>query len=392
MSVYLDHQATSPMPQAVKDAYLDALGVAGNPSALHGGGRAARALLEQARERVAAVAGAHPTEVIFTSGGTEAINTALKGSVWEHQRQQGERPQPVIAATRAEHHATIDAITWLVDQEGAQWREVAVDHEAVMELDSLQEALDSGGVTIVTTLLANNEVGSYQPVTDIAERSRSAGASVHVDAVAAAGYGPLAFSEMGVDALSVSAHKLGGPVGTGALILSRQAPTLQALHHGGNQQRSRSGTMDVAGAVAMAAALEVRAEARQSGQERLVGLRDRLKDGLRAGSPQIVVRGSLSNRLPGNLHVTVPGCTGEVLLFLCDQEGIQVSTGSACQAGVPEPSHVLSAMGVPPQDAWGALRLTLGYTTIAEDIEHVIRVFPTVVERATQAGLAGIKS
>ena len=380
------------MPQAVKDAYLDALGVAGNPSALHGGGRAARALLEQARERVAAVVGAHPTEVIFTSGGTEAINTALKGSVWEHQRQQGARSPAVIAATRAEHHATLDAITWLVDQEGAQWREVAVDHEAVMELDSLQEALDSGGVTIVTTLLANNEVGSYQPVTDIAERSRSAGASVHVDAVAAAGYGRLAFSEMGVDALSVSAHKLGGPVGTGALILSRQAPTLQALHHGGNQQRSRSGTMDVAGAVAMAAALEVRAQARQSGQERLVALRDRLREGLLAASPQIVVRGSLSNRLPGNLHITVPGCTGEVLLFLCDQEGIQVSTGSACQAGVPEPSHVLSAMGVPPEDAWGALRLTLGYTTSAEDVEHVIRVFPSVVERATQAGLAGVKS
>ena len=380
------------MPQAVKDAYLDALGVAGNPSALHGGGRAARALLEQARERVAAVVGAHPTEVIFTSGGTEAINTALKGSVWERQRQQGVRSPAVIAATRAEHHATLDAITWLVDQEGAQWREVAVDHEAVMELDSLQEALDSGGVTIVTTLLANNEVGSYQPVTDIAERSRSAGASVHVDAVAAAGYGRLAFSEMGVDALSVSAHKLGGPVGTGALILSRQAPTLQALHHGGNQQRSRSGTMDVAGAVAMAAALEVRAQARQSGQERLVALRDRLREGLLAASPQIVVRGSLSNRLPGNLHITVPGCTGEVLLFLCDQEGIQVSTGSACQAGVPEPSHVLSAMGVPPEDAWGALRLTLGYTTSAEDVEHVIRVFPSVVERATQAGLAGVKS
>ncbi|MDA8579669.1 cysteine desulfurase [Pontimonas sp.] len=392
MSVYLDHQATSPMPQAVKEAYLDALGVAGNPSALHGGGRAARALLEQARERVAAVVGAHPTEVIFTSGGTEAINTALKGSVWEHQRQQGARSPAVIAATRAEHHATLDAITWLVDQEGAQRREVAVDHEAVMELDSLQEALDSGGVTIVTTLLANNEVGSYQPVTDIAERSRSAGASVHVDAVAAAGYGRVAFSEMGVDALSVSAHKLGGPVGTGALILSRQAPTLQALHHGGNQQRSRSGTMDVAGAVAMAAALEVRAQARQSGQERLAALRDRLREGLLADSPQIVVRGSLSNRLPGNLHITVPGCTGEVLLFLCDQEGIQVSTGSACQAGVPEPSHVLSAMGVPPEDAWGALRLTLGYTTSAEDVEHVIRVFPSVVERATQAGLAGVKS
>ncbi|MDA7566010.1 cysteine desulfurase [Pontimonas sp.] len=392
MSVYLDHQATSPMPQAVKDAYLDALGVAGNPSALHGGGRAARALLEQARERVAAVVGAHPTEVIFTSGGTEAINTALKGSVWEHQRQQGARSPAVIAATRAEHHATLDAITWLVDQEGVQWREVAVDHEAVMDLDSLQEALDSGGVTIVTTLLANNEVGSYQPVADIAERSRSAGVSVHVDAVAAAGYGRLAFSEMGVDALSVSAHKLGGPVGTGALVLSRQAPTLQALHHGGNQQRSRSGTMDVAGAVAMAAALEVRAQARQSGQERLVALRDRLREGLLADSPQVVVRGSLSNRLPGNLHITVPGCTGEVLLFLCDQEGIQVSTGSACQAGVPEPSHVLSAMGVPPEDAWGALRLTLGYTTSAEDVEHVIRVFPSVVERATQAGLAGVKS
>ena len=392
MSVYLDHQATSPMPKAVREAYLEALEVAGNPSALHGGGRAARALLEEARERVAVQVGAHPTEVIFTSGGTEAINTALKGSVWQHQRQSGNSRPAVIAATAAEHHATLDALTWLVDQEGAQWREVAVDSEAVMELGSLEEALSAGGVTQVTTLLANNEVGSYQPLAEIAERARDAGAGVHVDAVAAAGYATLSFADMNIDALSISAHKLGGPVGTGALVLSRQAPNLEALHHGGNQQRSRSGTMDVAGAVAMAAAMELRAVERSSGQDALVALRDRLKDGLVAASPQVTVRGSLTDRLPGNLHITVGGCAGEVLLFLCDQQGIQVSTGSACQAGVPEPSHVLSAMGVAPEDAWGALRLTLGYTTTTEDVDHVIRVFPSIVERATHAGLASAKS
>ena len=388
MSVYLDHQATSPMPQAVKEAYLEAMNIAGNPSALHRGGRAARALMEDARERIAAMVGAHPVEVVFTSGGTEAINTALKGSVWAHQREHGAEVPTAIASTFAEHHATLDAIAWLDEQEATAWSEIAVDDTGVMDLESLDQVLGERKITVVSSLVANNEVGSIQPVKEIVDISSAHGVPVHVDAVAALGYQRLNFRDMGVESMSLSAHKVGGPVGVGALVLSRYALDIQALHHGGNQQRSRSGTMDAAGAVAFAVALEVRAAVREEGEHRLVALRDRLRAGLLNVAPQCVARGSLDHRLPGNLHLTVPGCEGDVLLYLLDEHGIHASTGSACQAGIPEPSHVLLAMGVPPDEAWGAIRLTLSYSTTEAEIDRVISVFSDVVERGVRAGLS----
>ena len=388
MSVYLDHQATSPMPQAVKEAYLEAMNIAGNPSALHRGGRAARALMEDARERIATMVGAHPVEVVFTSGGTEAINTALKGSVWAHQREHGAEVPTAIASTFAEHHATLDAITWLHEQEATAWSEIAVDDTGVMDLESLDQVLGERKITVVSSLVANNEVGSIQPVKEIVDISSAHGVPVHVDAVAALGYQRLNFRDMGVESMSLSAHKVGGPVGVGALVLSRYALDIQALHHGGNQQRSRSGTMDAAGAVAFAVALEVRAAVREEGEHRLVALRDRLRAGLLNVAPQCVARGSLDHRLPGNLHLTVPGCKGDVLLYLLDEHGIHASTGSACQAGIPEPSHVLLAMGVPPDEAWGAIRLTLSYSTTEAEIDRVISVFSDVVERGVRAGLS----
>jgi cysteine desulfurase len=388
MSVYLDHQATSPMPQAVKEAYLEAMNIAGNPSALHRGGRAARALMEDARERIATMVGAHPVEVVFTSGGTEAINTALKGSVWAHQREHGAEAPTAIASTLAEHHATLDVITWLHEQEATAWSEIAVDDAGVMDLESLDQVLGERKITVVSSLLANNEVGSIQPVPEIVDISSAHGVPVHVDAVAALGYQRLNFRDMGVESMSLSAHKVGGPVGVGALVLSRYALDIQALHHGGNQQRSRSGTMDAAGAVAFAVALEVRAAVREEGEHRLVALRDRLRAGLLNVAPQCVARGSLDHRLPGNLHLTVPGCKGDVLLYLLDEHGIHASTGSACQAGIPEPSHVLLAMGVPTDEAWGAIRLTLSYSTTEAEIDRVISVFSDVVERGVRAGLS----
>ncbi len=388
MSVYLDHQATSPMPQAVKEAYLEAMSIAGNPSALHRGGRAARAVMEDARERIATMVGAHPVEVIFTSGGTEAINTALKGSVWAHQREHGAEAPTAIASTLAEHHATLDVITWLHEQEATAWSEIAVDDAGVMDLESLDQVLGERKITVVSSLAANNEVGSIQPVPEIVDISSAHGVPVHVDAVAALGYQRLNFRDMGVESMSLSAHKVGGPVGVGALVLSRYALDIQALHHGGNQQRSRSGTMDAAGAVAFAVALEVRAAVREEGEHRLVAMRDRLRAGLLNVAPQCVARGSLDHRLPGNLHLTVPGCKGDVLLYLLDEHGIHASTGSACQAGIPEPSHVLLAMGVPTDEAWGAIRLTLSYSTTEAEIDRVISVFSDVVERGVRAGLS----
>jgi cysteine desulfurase len=388
MGVYLDYQATSPMPEVVREVYLEALAGVGNPSSIHQAGQRQRAALEGAKERIAGILGCEPVEIILTSGGTEAINTALKGAVWAAHGARGQQSPTTIVSTRAEHHATLDALDWLSANEGTEIAWVPVDDEAVVDTDSLGVILADHPAVMVTTLLANNEVGSLQPVAEIARLSLEAGAPVHVDAIAALGYVPVNFAQLGVTAMSVSAHKVGGPVGVGALVLSRHAPELSALIHGGDQQRGRSGTLDVAGVVAFAAALEVREQGRIERSAHLSELRDSLRGQLCALVPEIVMRGSRDSRLPGNLHITVPGCEGDVLLYLLDQQGIQVSTGSACQAGVPEPSHVLVAMGLSEETARGALRFSLGYHTTEEDIEAVVSVFPRVVEQARAAGMA----
>jgi len=388
MSLYLDYQATSPMPPEVREVYLDALAGVGNPSSIHQAGQRQRAILEDARERIAGVLGCEPLEVVFTSGGTEAINTALKGAIWAAKRARGADSPTTIVSTRAEHHATLDALAWLVSQEGTDVAWVPVDSEGVIDTDSLEVILSDHPATVVTTLLANNEVGSLQPIEEIVRVSSESRALVHVDAIAALGYIPVDFASLGVTAMSVSAHKVGGPVGVGALVLSRGAPELSALVHGGDQQRVRSGTLDVAGVVAFAAALELRERTRRDQSESLRSVRDALLAQLSVAVPEIQVRGSRVSRLPGNLHITIPGCEGDVLLYLLDQEGVHVSTGSACQAGVPEPSHVLLAMGMSEEDARGALRFSLGYHTSLEDVARVAALFPGVVEGARRAGMA----
>ncbi len=385
MGVYLDHQATSPMSETVKQAYFEALDVVGNPSSLHQAGQKARAILEDARERIAAALDAEPVEVVLTSGGTEAINAALKGALWAAQKAHPDSPGALVA-THAEHHATLDALKWLVAT-GSTWLAPGVDECGVMNTEDLRDLLASNRVALVSSLLANNEVGSLQPVADIVDISREHQVPTHLDAVAALGYIPVSFRDLGVTAMSVSAHKVGGPVGVGALVLSRRAPTWEALHHGGEQQRQRSGTLNVAGALGFAVALEAREAQRQQGSAALAKLRDRLMVGLQAEVPRLVVRGS-KDRLPGNLHITVPGCEGDVLLYLLDQHGIHVSTGSACQAGVPEASHVLLAMGVSEADARGALRFSLSYSTTEADVDQVVAVFASVVEKAGAAGMA----
>lgn len=388
MGVYLDYQATSPMPESIREIYLEALAGVGNPSSIHQAGQRQRAALEGAKERIAGIVGCEPIELILTSGGTEAINTALKGAVWAAQAARGKTAPTTIVSSRAEHHASLDALDWLSENEGTEIAWVPVDDQAVLDTDSLGVILADHRADMVTTLLANNEVGSLQPVAEIARLSREADTPVHVDAIAALGYIPVNFAKLGVSAMSVSAHKVGGPVGVGALVLSRHAPELSALIHGGDQQRGRSGTLDVAGVVAFAAALELREQGRLQRGGHLSELRDSLREQLGALVPGIVMRGSRDSRLPGNLHITVPGCEGDVLLYLLDQHGIQVSTGSACQAGVPEASHVLLAMGLSEETARGALRFSLGYHTTEDDIEAVVSVFPRVVEQARAAGMA----
>ena len=380
MPTYLDHAATTPMHPEVIAAYTAALGLVGNPASIHSQGQSAKRMLEEAREAVAASVGADSHEVTFTSGGTEAINLAVKGLFW------GRAPRRRVIATRAEHHATIDALEWLETHEDAVIEWIPVDSLGRIDLDALAAALGPD-VALVTTLLANNEVGTVQPVAEIVALATAHDVPVHCDAVAAYGLLPIDFASSGLAALSISAHKIGGPVGVGALIAARSA-TLEPLVHGGNQQRFRSGTQDAAGAHAFGVAATLAEASRVARAAQLTVLRDYLAAGIHSSVPDAVLRGDPVDRLPGNVHFTFPGCEGDSLLFLLDAAGFSVSTGSACQAGVPEASHVLLAMGVSGPDARGALRFSLGSSTTTADLDALLAVLPGVVAQARTAGLA----
>ena len=391
MAVYLDHAATSPMRPEVLAAYTAALGVVGNPASIHGAGQAARALLEDGRELVAASLGADAVEVVLTGGGTEAVNLGIKGLFWARNPGGRARSRPRIIVPMAEHHATIDSVEWLAAHEGAILDWVEVDPVGRIRLDALEAALATGGdeVALVTALWANNEVGTLQPVADIVAVAARFGVPVHLDAIAAYGSVPIDFHASGAAALSVSAHKIGGPVGVGALLV-RRGVQVEPLFHGGNQQVQRSGTQDAAGAAAfgVAAQLVTPASVADPAGGRLRELRDRLISGILNTVTGAHLRGDPVERLPGNVHVTFDGCEGDSLLYLLDVAGFAVSTGSACQAGVPEASHVLLAMGLSESDARGALRFTLGPDTSESDVDALLAVLPGVVEQARAAGLA----
>ena len=375
MAIYLDYAATAPMPPAVIDAYLAALRLVGNPASIHSQGQDAKRVLEEAREAVAASLGADRVEVTFTGGGTEAVNLGIKGLFWSRAAVSRNR----ILVPMAEHHATIEAVDWLEQHEGAVVDWIPVDSVGRIDLDVLAEKI-APDVALITLLMANNEIGTIQPVAEVAELARAHGIPVHVDAIAAYGYLPIDFHALGVAALSVSAHKIGGPVGIGALLIARST-TITPLVHGGSQQRGRSGTQDAAGAAAFGVAAGLLREHDSS-------LRDRLIAGVLGGVPGAVLRGDPIDRLPGNAHFTFDGCEGDSLLFLLDSAGFSVSTGSACQAGVPEASHVLLALGLDERAARGALRFTLGSGTTVAEVDAVVAALPSVVERARSAGLA----
>jgi cysteine desulfurase len=398
MAVYLDHAATSPLRPEVLAAYTAALPLVGNPSSIHGHGQAARELLEQGRDRVAASLGADAAEVVLTGGGTEAVNLGIKGLFWSRAgRVAAEggvsrpRTRNRIIVPHAEHHATIDSVEWLAAHEGAVLDWIEVDELGRIRLDALEAALAVGGddVALVTALWANNEVGTLQPVHEIVAAAARYGVPVHVDAIAAYGSVPIDFHASGAAALSVSAHKIGGPVGIGALLLARSA-SVEPLLHGGNQQRARSGTQDAAAASAFGVAAELATTNLAEHAARLATLRDRLVRGIQNTVPGATLRGDPdpAGRLPGNAHFTFTGCEGDSLLFLLDVAGFSVSTGSACQAGVPEASHVLLAMGLSEADARGALRFTLGPDTTEAEIDALLAALPGAVEQARAAGMA----
>ena len=365
----------------------------GNPSSLHSAGRRARRTVEEARETLAAAAGAHPSEVIFTSGGTEADNLAVKGLYWSRRDADPKRTR--ILCSAIEHHAVMDAVEWLERHEGAEVAWLPVDAQGVVRLDAVESEIerDPGSVALVTVMWANNEVGSIQPIPDVVRLAARHGIPVHSDAVQAFGAVPLDFRSSGLAAMSVSGHKIGGPVGVGALFLGR-AVSLTPVQHGGGQERDvRSGTLDTPAIAAFAAAAEAAVANLDGEAGRLSSLRDRLIAGVRKAIPEAVLRGApAQGRLPGNAHFTFPGCEGDSLLFLLDLAGVESSTGSACTAGVPRPSHVLLAMGLDEDTARGAQRFTLGHSSTDADVEALLKALPDAYARARQAGMAGHES
>lgn len=393
MPVYLDHAATTPLAPEALAALTRELARTGNPSSLHGSGRRARRAVEDAREAVAAAAGGHPSEVIFTSGGTEADNLAVKGLYWSRVADAPARRR--ILCSAVEHHAVLDTVEWLERHEGAEVAWLPVDSDGVVDLAVLDAELsrDPATIALVTVMWANNEVGTIQPISRIVELAHAAGVPVHSDAVQAFGSLPVDFKASGLDAMSISGHKIGGPVGVGALLLGR-AVKLTPVQHGGGQERDvRSGTLDTASIAAFAAAAEKAAATLGAESTRIAGLRDRLIDGVLERVPEAVLRGAAGNgRLPGNAHFTFPGCEGDSLLFLLDLAGVESSTGSACTAGVPRPSHVLLAMGLDEETARGAQRFTLGHASVEGDVDALLAALPDAYARARQAGMAGHES
>lgn len=380
MTVYLDHAATTPILPAAREAWLEALGLVGNPSSIHSDGQNAKRMLEDARERIAASLGCDPIEVVFTSGGTESVNLAIKGLYWAAVAADAERRR--ILVPRGEHHATVDTVEWLERHEGAIVQWLPVDEYGRVSPAEVESALSShADMALVTLLWANNEVGTIQPVADIVALATKYGVPVHADAVAAYRHLPIDFAASGLAALSVSAHKIGGPLGMGALVLSRKATVVPLIHGGGQQRQVRSGTQDAPAAHAFAAAAE-------HPVSDLSALRDELIAGVAGAVPSAILRGDPVNRLDNNAHFTFPGCEGDSLLFLLDAAGISVSTGSACQAGIPEASHVLIGMGLDEQEARGALRFTLGHTSTRSDIRALVAALPNAHEKAVRAGLA----
>ncbi|WP_425570821.1 cysteine desulfurase family protein [Pseudonocardia adelaidensis] len=383
------------LPEAVA-AMAEALTRTGNASSLHTAGRRARRDVEEARERIAAAVGARPSEVVLTTGGTESDNLAVKGLYWARRDADARRTRVLVSAI--EHHAVLDAAHWLGAHEGAEVEPLEVDDVGRVRPETLRAALakDPERVALVSVMWANNEVGTVNPVRELAAIAHEFGVPVHTDAVQAVGVLPVDFAASGVDALSLTGHKLGGPIGAGALLLGREVVLTPLLHGGGQERDVRSGTLDTPAVVGLATAVELAVADAPRRAPALAALRDDLIARITAVAPDATVNGDPGtgvieggpSRLPGNAHLSFPGCEGDSLLMLLDAQGIECSTGSACTAGVAQPSHVLLAMGADEATARGSLRFSLGHTSTAADVDAVAAVIGQVVERARRAGTA----
>lgn len=378
---YLDNAATTPVLPEVREAMVAVLEQDfGNPSSVHSFGRRAKELVEDARDRVAAAVGASPSEIVFTGGGTEADNLALKGASAK-LRGNGNH----LVTTTFEHHAVLDTVDWLVSR-GFQAAKVAVGPQGVVAPEVIAAAVRPDTV-VVSVMAVNNEIGTIQDLSAIADavKATNAHALVHTDAVQALGNVPVNLHALGVDLAAFAAHKLGGPKGVGALFVRSGVPIEADIHGGGQERGLRSGTLNVAGIVGFGIAAELAAKEVYEKAERVGALRDRLLEGIRAALPDVVVNGDMQHRVAGNLNICIPGTEGEILLLLLDQAGIACSSGSACASGALDPSHVLLSIGVPRDLAKGSLRFSLGRSSSDVDVDAVIDALPKIVTQARKA-------
>ena len=380
MSVYLDHAATTPMCDVAIDAMSAALSKLGNPSSLHTQGRAARKDVEDAREKIARAVHCQASEVIFTGSGTEANNAAIKGLFWNS-------PKKVIVVSSIEHHAVLDPALWLVEHEGAELIQIPVTGDGVIDLDFLRElvAARSAEIALISVMHSNNETGVIQPIAEVVKIAGDI--PVHSDAVQSFSKVPLSYKDLGLYSMTISGHKVGGPLGIGALIL-RRAVEIPALLHGGGQERDiRSGTLNAPSIVALAAAIE----AQSYDAAAIEKLRIKFEEGVLRARPDAVVNGKNAPRLPGISNITFPGTQSDSLLLLMDSEKVSCSTGAACTAGVHRPSHVLMAMGLTDVVSQSSLRFSFGATNTQADVDFALSVLPTVIERGLAANAVGKK-
>jgi cysteine desulfurase len=385
---YLDHAATTPMlPEAI-EAMTAQLALTGNASSLHAAGRRARRTVEEARETLAGALGARPSEVVLTSGGTEADNLAVKGLFWSRRAADPRRTR--VLSSPVEHHAVLDAVDWLATHEGATVEYLPVDPYGRVHPEALREAIarDPDSVALATVMWANNEIGTVMPIRELADVAAEFGVPLHADAVQAVGQVPVDFAASGLAAMTVTGHKIGGPYGIGALLLGREYTPVPVLHGGGQERHVRSGTLDVPAVAAFAVAARLAEEGREEFVRTVGALRDELITVVRTAVPDAILGGDPVDRLPANAHFTFPGCEGDSLLLLLDAADIECSTGSACTAGIAQPSHVLLATGADPDLARGTLRFSLGHTSTPEDVAAVAQAIGPAVERARAAGLS----
>jgi cysteine desulfurase len=380
MSVYLDHAATTPMFDVAIDAMNSALRKLGNPSSLHTEGRSTRKDVEDAREKIAQAVGCLASEVIFTGSGTEADNAAIKGLFWHSDKK-------IILVSSIEHHAVLDPAQWLAEHEGAELIQIPVNTDGVIDLDFVKKTVSERGseIALISVMHSNNETGVIQPIADIV--TIAGDIPVHCDAVQSFTKVPLSFKDLGLFAMTISGHKVGGPLGIGALIL-RRAVEIPALLHGGGQERDiRSGTLNAPSIVAFASAVE----AKLYDAKKIAALRDSFEVGVLAARPDAVINGKSAPRLPGISNITFPGTQSDSLLLLMDSEKVSCSTGAACTAGVHRPSHVLMAMGLSDVVSQSSLRFSFGTTNTEADVAYALSVLPTVIERGLAANAVGKK-